>query len=151
MFAKRVIERTGEGRLYVIKLVLENNDVVHKIGMTHYSRSTDRMMEILRSWFVQYRYVPLAKLRLDYATGVPFLFEQHMHKVLKEFKWVPSKKVDGAQEMFHCLDEKVVIDYIKNFDYQLLMEDKQKIKASDVTYIMSKQENYYDPQEDIPF
>jgi hypothetical protein len=151
VFAKRVMERTGEGRLYVIKLVLENNDVVHKIGMTHSPRSTDRMMEILRSWFMQYRYVPLAKLRLDHATGVPLLFEQHMHKVLNDYKWVPSKKVDGGQEMFKDLDEKVLLKYIKQFNYQTLMEGKKTMKSEDVLYIMSQKDNLYDPSEDLPF
>jgi hypothetical protein len=151
VFAKRVVERTGEGRLYIIKLVLENNDVVHKIGMTHSDRSIDRMMEILRSWFVQYRYVPLAKLRLDHATGVPLLFEKHMHEILKEYKWVPDKKVSGGQEMFQDLDEAVVIDYIKNFDYQTLMEGKQSMNSDDVLYILSQKDNKFNPDEDIPF
>lgn len=145
------MERTGEGRLYVIKLVLEDNEIIHKIGMTHSPRSTDRMMEILRSWFMQYRYVPLAKLRLDHATGVPLLFEQHMHKILADWKWVPNKKVDGAQEMFKDLNEEAVLEYIKEFDYRTLMEGKQTMKSEDIAYIISQGSNCYDPDEDIPF
>lgn len=151
MFAKRVIEHEGEGRLYILRLTTKDNVVVNKIGMTNSPRSTDRMMEILRSWFVAYRYVPLCELRLDYSTGVPLLLEQHMHDVLKEFKWVPDKKVDGGQEMFTGLEESEVIDYVKNFDYSVLLKGKTTMEESDSSYILSKITVKEDITKDIEF
>lgn len=151
MFAKRKIESTGSGRLYVLKIVTTEDLTINKIGMTHTPRSTDRMMEILRSWFVCYRYVPYCELRLDYETGVPLLLEQHMHKVLEDFKYVPDKKVQGRQEMFTGLDEQEVIDYIKTFDYSVLLEGKTEMKQDDLQYILSKTEVKIDLNQDIDF
>jgi len=144
------VEKTT-GRVYVIKLTLPGNKVIYKIGMTHSPRSTDRMMEILRSWFMQYRYVPHAELRLDKETGVPLLLEKHMHEVLSEWKYVPDKKVDGAQEMFTDINEEYLLDYLKHFDYSLLLRCT-KIKCQDYDYIHSQiNPTNLDPVEDIPF
>lgn len=150
-FKKQNVTETTNGRVYLIKLILPNGYIVHKIGMTHSPRSVDRMMEILRSWFTLYRYVPHAELRLDKETGVPLLLEKHMHEVLKEWKYVPDKKVDGAQEMFMDLNEDIVIDYLKHFDYSLLL-NCTTIKTQDYNYIQSQINPLnLDPVEDIPF
>jgi hypothetical protein len=150
LFAKRQAVNTDKGRIYILRMTLDNKEVIHKIGMCHSSRSTDRMLEILRSWFMYYRYVPETRLRLDYETGVPLLFEQHIHEILKEFKWVPDKKVDGAQEMFKDLDEDEVIEYIKDFDYSTLASGKLSMATDDIIYITSKTEVPYE-EDDIPF
>jgi len=99
--------------LYVLEMTLDDKEVIHKIGMCYTPRSTDRMLEILRSWFMVYRYIPHTRLRLDYETKTPYELEKHIHDVLSDFKWVPEKKVDGGQEMFKGFDEEEVIDYIK--------------------------------------
>lgn len=125
------------GRVYVLEMTLYDGTIIHKIGMTHARRSTDRMMEILRSWFMVYRYVPHTSCRMDHETGVPLLLEGHLHKLLKEFKWVPNQKVDGAQEMFIGLDIEEVIHYVKWFDYKLLLTTK-KLSASNKKYIESR-------------
>ncbi len=151
MFFKRIVEPPSTGRLYIIRLVLDDQDIIHKIGMTHSPRSADRMMEILRSWFMKYRYIPNARLKLDFETGVPLLFEQHMHDVLKDWKWVPDKKVDGAQEMFKDLDEEEVIRYIKNFDYTVLLKGKSSMRTKDYDYICSIPDKNFNPDEDLPF
>jgi len=132
------VKAVGAGRVYVLRLELPDNLIVHKIGMTHSPRSADRMMEILRSWFMQYRYVPRTELRLDKETGVPRLLEKHMHTILAEWKWVPDKKVDGGQEMFTGLDEEVVLDYLKNFDYQDLLVNCTSIATVDYDYIQTQ-------------
>jgi len=151
MFFKRIKESPQTGRLYIIELTLNTGQVIHKIGMTHTPRSVDRMMEILRSWFIKYRYVPTARLKLDFETGVPALLEKHIHKLLKEFKWVPDKKVSGRQEMFANIDDKQVIDYIKNIDYSILLKGKRKISSKDYAYICSKADNNFDINEDVHF
>ena len=114
MFAVADKRKATTGRLYMLQLTLDDKEVIHKIGMCYTPRSADRMMEILRSWFMQYRYIPRTELRLDYETKVPYELEKHIHEILQEFKWVPEKKVDGAQEMFKGIEEEEVIAYIKS-------------------------------------
>jgi len=104
------------GRVYVIKITLPGDVVVHKIGMTNTPRSVDRMMEILRSWFMSYRFVPHSELRLDMACGNPRALEQHIHKVLKKHQFVPNEKVEGGTEMFTGINEFRVLHYLRQFD-----------------------------------
>ena len=156
MFATRrksdVSSKDGLGRVYILEIRLNNNEVIHKIGMCKAPRSTDRMMEILRSWFQAYRYVPNTRCRLDFETGVPLLLEKHLHQVLSEWKWVPDKKVDGGQEMFKDIDVEEVISYVKDFDYSLLLKGVNAISTDDLDYIRSKiPAEEFDLDEDISF
>jgi hypothetical protein len=107
------------------------------------------MMEVLRSLVMQYRYVPHTRLRLDFETGVPLLLEQHLHALLKDWKWVPDKKVDGAQEMFKGLYEAEIINYVKTFDYNILLKDKVEMDSDSYNYICKKTAPYFDPTIDI--
>jgi len=157
MFAKRnskaLKHSASNGRVYVLEITLQSGDVIYKIGMTHSPRSADRMMEILRSWFMKYRYVPHTRCRMDYETGVPLLLEKHLHSLLKEFKWVPDKKVDGAQEMFSNIDVDEVISYVKNFDYSILLKGTS-IDSVDYEYIITRMPSTVDSggfDEDVPF
>lgn len=157
MFYKRkkkgVANSTGLGRVYVLEITLESGEVIYKIGMTHSPRSADRMMEILRSWFMAYRYVPHTRCMMDYETGVPLLIEKHLHSLLKEWKWVPDKKIDGAQEMFKDIDAREVIAYVKDFDYDLLLQGTT-IDEDDYQYIVSKIPKRVEAEgfdEDVPF
>ena len=108
--------RQDRGRVYVIRVTLPGGLVVYKIGMTNSPRSVDRMMEILRSWFMQYRFVPHTELKLDLECSHPRELEQHIHKVLSRQQFIPSKKVDGGTEMFIEIDEFRVIHYLKQFN-----------------------------------
>ncbi len=114
MFAVRDNRKSVTGRVYMLRMTLDNKEVIHKIGMCYTPRSTDRMMEILRSWFVHYRYVPETLMRVDRETDTPYELEKYIHGQLNEFKWVPDLKVDGREEMFTGLDEDEVIDFVKS-------------------------------------
>ncbi len=147
---KTLVEEPTLGRLYVIRLVLEDGEIIHKIGLCFSPRSTDRMMEILRSWFTKYRYVPHARLRLDKETGVPRLLEKHIHEILDEWNWIPDKDVEGKTEMFKGLHESEVLDYIRNFDYSVLLKGLTTIKSVDAEYI-EKQCNKANKFEELPY
>jgi len=108
------------GRVYVIKMVLPDDSVIHKIGMTHSNRSTDRMMEILRSWFARYRFVPYSELRLDMECNYPLILEQHIHRVLSSKRFEPNEKVEGGTEMFIDINELRVLHYLRSFDDSLV-------------------------------
>lgn len=102
------------GRVYVLRLLLANGDVVHKVGMCKSSRSTDRMFEILRSWFNTFRYVPHAVLKLDHECENPEELEKYFHKVLSSYNYRPEYNVQGYTEMFVGLDEIRLTHFIKN-------------------------------------
>ena len=124
-------KRQDIGRIYVIKLVLPDDCVVHKIGMTNSNRTTDRMMEIARSWFMAYRFLPYAELRLDMECSCPLELEQHMHKILKDKKFIPNEKVDGGTEMFTDINEFRVLHYLRSFNDELL---RTPLKLKDEDY-----------------
>ena len=109
-------KRRDVGRIYIIKMVLPDGCIVHKIGMTHSNRATDRMMEILRSWFTRYRFVPYSELRLDMECNYPGDLEKHIHRILKSKRFEPDEKVEGGTEMFTEINEVRVIHYLRNFD-----------------------------------
>lgn len=105
--------RQDIGRLYVIRMVLPGGTIVHKIGMTKSNRSADRMLEILRSWFMSFRFVPYTELRLDMQCNNPAALEKHIHDILAPNQYLPDHKVDGGTEMFVELNEARVIHYLK--------------------------------------
>jgi len=109
-------KRKDLGRVYVIRMLLLDGTVVHKVGMTHSDRATDRFFEILRSWFNTFRYVPASRLRLDHECENPEAIEKFMHKVLKEYKYSPGKPVQGHTEMFAGVDEVRLIHFLSNTD-----------------------------------
>ena len=106
-------KRQDIGRVYVVKLILPDDTVVHKVGMCNSSRSADRMMEILKSWFNAYRFVPYAELRLDLQCHEPEKLEKYIHRILKPVAFEPSKKVNGGTEMFTDVNESKLIWFIR--------------------------------------
>jgi len=112
------------GRVYVFELVLDNGTIIHKVGMVNsdsMSRVTDRLMEVLRSFFMQYRYVPHSKIVKAKKYLVPYYVETHMHHLLEELKYVPDKKFDGSNELFVNLDIDEFTEYMSMFKYEELL------------------------------
>lgn len=107
--------RQDIGRIYVIKMVLPDETIVHKIGITKSDRVVDRMVEVLRSWFTKYRFVPYTELRLNQECPDPQKLEKHMHAILEPNRFIPDHKVDGGTEMFVDLDELRVLHYIRAY------------------------------------
>ena len=114
--------RRDVGRVYVIRIELPDGLVVHKIGMTNSDRTVDRMMEILLSWFVRYRFVPYAEQKLDMSTSYPKELESHIHKMLSHKRFIPHMKVSGGTEMFCNIDEFRVLHYLRTFNESLAPE-----------------------------
>lgn len=124
-------KRQDIGRVYVIRMTLPGDVIVHKIGMCNSDRSTDRMMEILRSWFNRYRFVPYTELKLDMETNRPKELEAHIHKLLAHKQFIPNEKVSGGTEMFVEIDEFRIIHYLKTFNENLF---DTPLNLSDVDY-----------------
>jgi hypothetical protein len=110
------------GRVFVFKITLKCGKVVHKVGMTHSDRATDRMFEVLRSFFNNYRYSPICELRRDKKVLIPLLVEKHLHELLDEWAYRFDKSFDGSTEFFYELDESVLLDYLDNFEYTNLLQ-----------------------------
>lgn len=104
------------GRVYVIKMILPGHLVVHKIGMCHSARSLDRMMEVLRSWFCSYRFVPYSELKMDLECNDPKKLEAYIHRVLDKHRFEPNYKVEGYTEMFTDINELRVITHLRQFN-----------------------------------
>lgn len=112
--------RREVGRIYVIRMELPDGLIIHKIGMCNSDRSVDRMLEILRSWFMRFRFIPYCQLKLDMQTNYPKELESHIHQILKHKQFVPHMKVEGGTEMFHGLDEFRVLHYLRTFNEDLV-------------------------------
>ena len=127
-------KRTDKERVYVIKIVLPDNTVIHKIGMTNSPRSADRMMEILRSWFMAYRFVPYTELRLDMECRDAYKLEQYIHKILDKNRFEPDLKVDGGTEMFADINELRVVQFLKAYGNSSFV-DPPKLSESEFSTI----------------
>ncbi len=119
-----------EGRVYIFCITLSCGKIIHKVGMTHSDRATDRMFEVLRSFFQVHRYSPKCELKRDKKVLIPRLVEKHLHSLLDEWKYIPDKPSDGSTEFFHNLDEEVLLDYLDNFTYEALLQTTS-LKESD--------------------
>jgi len=118
------------GRVYIFEIVLEDGTELYKVGMVNsdsMSRVTDRLMEVLRSFFMQYRYVPKSRIVKAKKFLVPYYVETHLHKLLAELKYKSEKKFDGSNEMFHDIDLDELASYLDEFQYGELLEGKGKM------------------------
>lgn len=91
------------------------------------------MLEILRSWFTKYRFIPYSQLRLDMEANDPLDIEEHIHKVLAHKRYVPEEKVQGHTEMFTGIDEFRVIQYLKHCGKA--QKIKTKLTAKDYNHL----------------
>jgi len=115
------IYEVTKGRVYVFRLTI-NGEYIYKVGMCHSDRTTDRFMEILKSYFHTYRYVPEAKILKYKEFSNPLLVEKHLHKELKEYSYKFPKKFDGSTEFFTEIDVAYLLQYIEDFTYNLLLD-----------------------------
>ena len=150
---KKVKTKSDTGRVYVLRVTLDDGTIVHKVGMCHSSRSNDRMMEILNGFHTVYRYVPMCKLRRDREFVTPHLVEKHLHSLLKDLSYKFDKKFGGSTEFFSEICEDTLLDYIDSFDEtELLKTDTMAIK--DYYAIQGKEKPPKDNEvhtDDIPF
>ena len=160
MFYKRTPldskEKSRYGRVYVLRFELEDT-IVWKVGMTRSDRSLDRMLEILRSFFITYRYIPKVTMRRDKKVIVPLLVEQHMHDALEDYSHTFDKKFDGCTEFFSDLDEDILLDYLDSFRYETLLEERTTIGLEDFEEIskeirlLTDNERDLDAEDKLPF
>jgi len=120
-------KKVSFGRVYIFEMTLDDGTVIHKVGMVNsdsMSRVTDRLMEVLRSFFMVFRKVPSARIVKAQKFLIPYIVENHLHKLLAELKYKSDKKWDGSNELFANVDVDALVDYIEHFKYACLLEGK---------------------------
>ena len=121
------------GRVYIFELILEDGTELVKVGMVNsdsMSRVTDRLMEVLRSFFMQYRYVPKSRIVKAKKFLIPYIVENHLHKLLAELKYKSDKKFDGYNELFIDIDLDELVSYIDSFEYIELLRGETRMDVS---------------------
>ena len=142
------IYEATKGRVYVFRLTI-GGEYVYKVGMCHSDRTTDRFMEVLKSYFTTYRYVPEAKILKFKEFENPLLVEKHLHKELEEYRYRFPKKFDGHTEFFSEIDINYLLEYIENFTYEQLLDcttiPEEEYKA--IQLLITEEST----EEEIPF
>ena len=139
------IYEATKGRVYVFMFELEE-EIVYKVGMCNSDRTTDRFMEILKSFFHTYRYVPKAKILKFKEFDNPLLVEKHLHEELKEYNYKFPKKFDGHTEFFSDIDVGYLLQYIEDFTYNILLrcttlpEDEYKAIKKQLDVVVTQEE-----------
>jgi len=107
--SSKLLDMIGSsGKLYVMRFILPDK-TVYKIGMTSEPRATDRLMEIVRSYYNVYRETPIAKIMRYRSCDDVYAVEAMLHRYFKDYKCEFKKPFDGCTEIFE-IDEEVVID-----------------------------------------
>ena len=101
----------------------ESNDVwVYKIGKSSAKRSADRLVEVVRSFFMSYRFTPFCKLLRDRECQNGFEIEKNLHRHFKSQQYYFDKKFDGASEFFLCREDEL----LRIYDSLLPLKDKTR-------------------------
>jgi len=128
-----VTKTSPYGRVYIFEIELDDGTMIHKVGMVNsdsMSRVTDRLMEVLRSFFMQYRYIPKSRIVKAKKFLIPYIVENHLHKLLAELKYKSDKKYDGYDEMFSDVDIDELVRYMDSFQYRELLVGETKMDIS---------------------
>lgn len=128
-------DRSDKGKVYIMKMKFrEEEDYVYKIGVT-INNPVDRLMTILRSYCMIYRYVPDSSVKRFKTTERIYKKEAMLHRYFKEQQYVPEKKFDGSTELFRVEEELLLQVYkdciegvdINSEEYQVeLLEDESE-------------------------
>ena len=101
----------GEDRIvYIIKIQTAEGLQLYKIGVTTKNKHIDRLMEILKGYFNQYRYTPYAKLLRFRVFEDAFAIENRLHKHFKDSKYTFDKSFGGSTEFFEDIDEATLLE-----------------------------------------
>ncbi len=119
---KTPLKKVTEGRVYVFQLELETTTTVYKVGICNSDRTVDRFIEVLKAFFMVYRYVPKAKILKFKKFNNPLIVEKHLHSLLEDCKYSFSKKFGGSTEFFTDVDVDPLLEYIEEFTYDKLLQ-----------------------------
>lgn len=112
--AKKVVEerKPGVGTVYIFKMKLRHLDeYVYKIGVCQNTRRPiDRLLEVLRSFWTKYQYIPDVTIKRHSRTDEIFEKESALHYHFGLHQYIPSKATNGSTELFTGIDEEYLLD-----------------------------------------
>lgn len=96
---------SNRGMVYIFKMMLDDDVVIYKVGITSRERIEERLGEVLMSFFTQYRYVPRTTVKRFRKVDNPKGIEGKLHKLLEEYRYCSEKVFSGCTEFFHGIEE----------------------------------------------
>lgn len=111
-------ECINDGIVYLLVIRLEDGTEVYKIGITT-RKIQERVVEILTSFWTQYRYFPYCKTKRYRSTNNIFEKEAKIHKELSEYRHEFNKKFGGSSECFSGIELDKVVEV-----YERIIKDK---------------------------
>lgn len=102
-----------EGIVYVLIIRLEDGTEVYKIGVTKRGIQ-DRVVEILSSFWTQYRYFPYCYPKRFRKTNGIYEKEAKLHKTFEAYKYKFDKEFGGSSEFFHGVDLAKIVEEYEN-------------------------------------
>lgn len=121
---RNIIPQSNNEVVYIIKWKAfdVNADWYYKIGKTIKGRETDRLMEIIRGFFIKHRYTPYTKLLRFQSCSNAFEVETKLHRLFKDKKvYFEEKKSFGGSNEFFLLNEHELLK-----EYDKLLPKKEK-------------------------
>ena len=101
---KTDIEDESAGILYILYIRLEDGTEVQKIGVTQRPKIQERVVEILASFFMSFRYFPYCYPKRFKTTSDVYKKEAMMHTYYKEYSHEFEKRFGGSTEFFTIED-----------------------------------------------
>ena len=110
--AVKNIKDTTESKctLYVFKFILRDGKVIYKVGITCV-QPIDRMLQVLRSFYMAYRYIPEATMKRFRKVDDHFEKETLLHREFKEYQCTFEKHFDGYSELFEMCEDTLLNRY----------------------------------------
>lgn len=108
------------GIVYILHFIINDKEVV-KVGVTQRDKVNDRVLEILDSFFTQYRFYPYCRPKRFQRVERPYQIEAKIKAAFKNNKAKFKKKFSGSSEFFFTDLDKVVELY-----EQIVKENKNK-------------------------
>lgn len=121
------VDASSDGVLYVLDIDVDNRPIV-KIGVTT-RKVEDRIVEILTSYWKQYRVFPRCYPKRFKKTVKIYTKEQQLLKYFSDRKYESEKKFSGCQELLDVPLEEVINVYEKVIKEELI-DDKVEITES---------------------
>ena len=99
--------------IYIYRLTLEDGTIVHKVGVSSHTNMIVRLLEIVRSFFEVYRYVPECRCKKYRLVKDAYKVEKMIHKELD--RYIFEKPFSGHTEIFtdsyevvlECYEDKI--------------------------------------------
>ncbi len=99
-------------RVYIFKVKLDSREgYIYKIGKSSGKSSIDRLLQVQRAFFMQYRYITFAAIIRDRPIANAFEIETKLHQHFKEKNYYHGKKFDGSHEFFKCDEDDLLREY----------------------------------------